>query len=104
MAQIIWTEPALQDLDAIADYISLDKPEAAARLVRRVFHRVDQLETHPDNGSIPPDLRGTPYRHVVIPPLRIFYRHHKGTIHILYVLRSERQFRDVDLIDRDRLL
>ena len=30
MAEIIWTEPALADLDAIADYIALDKPDAAA--------------------------------------------------------------------------
>jgi toxin ParE1/3/4 len=26
MAQIIWTEPAVQELDEIADYISLDNP------------------------------------------------------------------------------
>ena len=29
MAEVIWAEPALNDLDAIADYISLDNPEAA---------------------------------------------------------------------------
>ena len=27
MAQVIWTEPALDDLDAIAAYIALDKPD-----------------------------------------------------------------------------
>jgi hypothetical protein len=32
MAQIIWTEPALQELDQIADYISLDNPKAAKKL------------------------------------------------------------------------
>ena len=37
MAEIIWTEPALSDLEAIADYIALDKPSAAAALVQRVF-------------------------------------------------------------------
>ena len=44
MAKIIWTEPALQDLDAIADYIALDNPEAARRLVQRVFRHIEQLE------------------------------------------------------------
>ena len=29
MAQVVWTEPALTDLDAIADYIALDNPEIA---------------------------------------------------------------------------
>ena len=37
MAQIIWTEPALNDLDTIADYIALDDPQAARNLVRKVF-------------------------------------------------------------------
>ena len=31
MAEVIWAEPALNDLDAIADYIALDNPEAARR-------------------------------------------------------------------------
>ncbi|HET6891419.1 MAG TPA: type II toxin-antitoxin system RelE/ParE family toxin [Pyrinomonadaceae bacterium] len=37
MAEIVWTEPALSDLDAIADYIAVENPEAAKRLVRKVF-------------------------------------------------------------------
>lgn len=35
MAEVIWAEPALNDLDAIADYIALDNPEAARLLVQR---------------------------------------------------------------------
>ena len=34
MAEVIWAEPALNDLDAIADYIALDNPEAACRRLR----------------------------------------------------------------------
>jgi plasmid stabilization system protein ParE len=40
MARVIWTEPALSDLDGIADYIALEDPAAAKRLVRKVFLRV----------------------------------------------------------------
>ena len=29
MAEVIWAEPALHDLEAIADYIAPDNPEAA---------------------------------------------------------------------------
>jgi toxin ParE1/3/4 len=39
MAGLIWTEPALEDLGQIADYIALDDPNAAKRLVRRVFKK-----------------------------------------------------------------
>ena len=51
MAEVIWAEPALSDLDAIADYIALDNPEAARRLVQKIFDHVDQLESHPRLGS-----------------------------------------------------
>jgi hypothetical protein len=27
MAKVVWTEPALSDLDAIADYTALDNPK-----------------------------------------------------------------------------
>ncbi len=61
MARIIWTEPALQDLDAMADYISLDKPVAAKRFVRQVFERIELLAKHPESGSLPAELYETAY-------------------------------------------
>ena len=51
MAEIVWSEPALSDLDAIADYIALENPAAAADFVRRVFAHVGQLADHPESGS-----------------------------------------------------
>lgn len=92
MAEIVWTEPALSDLDAIADYIALDKPEAARQLVQRVFRHVEQLAEHPKSGSRPPELKGWRYRQIVEPPCRIFYRLDGGRVYILYVMRGERLF------------
>ncbi len=100
MARIIWTNPALENLDEIADYISLDDPVAAKRLVRKVFHRVDQLEQFPESGPCPRELRGTEYRHLVVKPLRVFYRVEEKTVFILYIMRAERFFRLGDLADR----
>jgi len=37
MAQVIWTEPALQDLNEIGEFIALDKISAANKLVQKVF-------------------------------------------------------------------
>jgi len=101
MARIIWTEPALQDLDGIADYISLDKPEAARKFLQRVFERIEQLRNHPESGSAPAELQGTPYRQLVIPPVRIFYRAQSEVVYIVYVMRGERLFRNDDLMERD---
>src|SRR5215211_1674292 len=71
MAEVIWAEPALNDLDAIADYLALDNPEAARRLVQQIFEHVGQLESYPRLGSKPQELKGWPYRQMVEPPCRI---------------------------------
>ena len=92
MARVIWAEPALQDLDAIADFIALDDPGAAKRLVRTVFERVDQLGEFPELGSRPKDLRNTPHRRLVVKPILLYYRIVGSRIHIVYVTRSERRF------------
>jgi len=102
MAEIVWTEPALSDLDAIADYIAIENPEAAARLVQRVFQHVEQLEAHPKSGSRPAELRGSRYRQIVEPPCRIFYRYDGERILVLHVMRSERLLKSGPLRKRDR--
>jgi len=101
VARIIWTEPALHDLDEIADYISLDKPVAAMRFVQRVFERIEQLASHPESGSVPAELEGTQYRQIVIPPVRIFYRAQNDAVYIVYIMRGERLFRNDDLLERE---
>src|SRR3982751_4974020 len=102
MAEVIWAEPALNDLDAIADYIALDNPEAARRLVQKIFEHVDHLESHPRLGSKPEELKGWRYRQIVEPPCRIFYREDSGRVLILHVMRSERVLRSELLSDREQ--
>ena len=102
MAQVIWTEPALDDLDKIAEYIALDKPGAAKKLVRAVFTKVERLEQFPRSGRKPPELDKTRYREVVVPPCRIFYRIKDERVFVLYVMRSERQLRKVVLEARSQ--
>ncbi|MBK1852974.1 MULTISPECIES: type II toxin-antitoxin system RelE/ParE family toxin [unclassified Marinobacter] len=93
MAKVIWTEPALQELDAIAEYIALDNPDAASHLVQGVFEKTERLEDFPQSGRIPPELPNSVYREVVVPPCRIFYREDEMRVLVLYVMRDERQLR-----------
>ena len=51
---------ALNDLDAVADYIALDNPAAAAESVRRILRHVDQLMVHPASGSKPAYKKAAP--------------------------------------------
>ena len=102
MAQLIWTIPALHDLNEIAEYISLENSDAAKKLVKSVFTAVEVLEDFPSSGRYPPELNGTQYREVVCNPCRIFYRLEINQIVILYVMRAERELRRYLLEERKR--
>jgi toxin ParE1/3/4 len=93
MVEIVWTEPALSDLDAIADFIALENPIAAQKFVRRIFKHVEQLTDHPASGSKLVELDDRNYRQIVEPPCRVFYRHDDTYAYILHVMRSEQRLR-----------
>ncbi|MDP4652206.1 MAG: type II toxin-antitoxin system RelE/ParE family toxin [Haliea sp.] len=101
MAELIWTEPALSDLNEIAEYIAVENPPAARALVQRVFSAVERLEKHPASGKFPAELENSRYRDLVCGPCRVFYRHSKRQVLILYVMRSERELRNLLLEDRN---
>lgn len=100
MAEIVWTAPALQELDAIAEYIALDNPAAACHLVQEIFDKIERLEDFPHSGRMSPELPDSVYREVVVPPCRIFYRDDEKRVLILYVMRDERQLRAYMLGDK----
>ncbi|HLV47796.1 MAG TPA: type II toxin-antitoxin system RelE/ParE family toxin [Aliidiomarina sp.] len=93
MAEVIWTEPALYELDAIANYIALDNSIAARALVKEIFTKVERLEMYPQSGRIPPELPHSIYREIIVSPCRIFYREEGSDVFILYIMREERKLR-----------
>ena len=102
MAEITWAVPSLNDLDEIAEYIALDRPDAAARFVQRVFDVIERLSEHPFSGKQVEELLPSPYREIVVPPCRVFYRCDDDAVYILHIMRGERLFRDFLLEKRDQ--
>ena len=101
MARLIWSQPALLDLEEIAAYIALDNKPAAMRYVRKVFSAVARLKRYPNSGRRPEELPSTPYRELIVPPCRVFYRVKEDAVFILHVMRSERLLRSFLLEQRD---
>lgn len=94
MAEIVWSEPALADLEAIADFIALQDQLAARGLVRRIYDHVAQLAQHPESGSRPQELgKQGRYRQIVEPPCRVFYRLDGSRVIVVHVMRTERLLR-----------
>ena len=102
MAQLIWTEPALDDLDDLAGCIAMDNRMAASRFVQKVIETVGRLERFPHSGKKPQELTGTSYREMVVPPCRIFYRVDGKTVFIVHAMREEQQLDRFLLEEREK--
>jgi toxin ParE1/3/4 len=89
--KVVIHEAAARDLDDILDWISKDNPLAAARLVRRILMRIDQLGASglPHIGR-PGLLEGT--RELVEAPCIIVYivEEPADEITVLAILHSAR--------------
>ena len=93
MAEIIWTNPALEDLNDIAEYIALSNLLSAKKLVAKIFDKIERLEAFPESGKKPIELTNLNYREVVVNPCRIFYKIDNEKVYILHVMRQERDLR-----------
>lgn len=103
MAEILWTEPELIDLDEAAEYIAFGKPGAAKKLVRDVFQPVKRLKQFPKSCKCPPELQNTNYLEVVVGPCRIFNCVDGNNVYMLFVMRGERKLRLYIPEDRERM-
>ena len=91
MAEIVWTESALNDLDHIGDYIAKDSIRYAELTVAKLFESPDILETHPLAGKMVPELQNESIRQLIIGSYRIIYQVNDDfRIEILTVHRSSR--------------
>ena len=93
MAEIIWTAPALSDLNEIAEYVALSNLSAAKNLTQKVFDKITRLERHPESGKVPLELESFNYREIIVNPCRIFYKVENNQVYILHVMRQERELR-----------
>ncbi len=75
MAKIIWTEEAVRWMKDIHDYISLDNPNAAQRVVTGIYEKIQILHDFPEIGYF--------YRHEKDGIIRILlFGHYKIAYHI----------------------
>ena len=95
MAGVIWSERARNDLEEIADYISLSNPDAAQVLSDKVFAATNNLSDFPRLGREVPEVREhlEDCREIIVMPCRVIYQVVKGDVHILRVIRTERALR-----------
>ena len=90
MLPVVWLNSALQDLQAITEFIAESNPAAAQHLVNRLIEDADSL------GALPAQYRrgriaGT-HEFVSHPNYILVYRHAVLAIEILNVVHARQQY------------
>ena len=96
--KIIWTNVAENDLKNIIEYISVDSPQNALKILKKIKQKASNLYTLPERGRVVPELRGQgilQYRELVIPPWRLIYRIAEREIFVLSVFDSRQNIEDI---------
>ena len=82
---ILFTPSArLQFLEAI-EYIRRDNPAAAFDFRGKAEKSLSRLKKFPESGRLLPEFPDLPFREVVVPPYRFFYRVKDETVWIVAV-------------------
>ena len=89
--KLVWSDPAVGDLEAIHQHISQDSEFYAAGFIARILEAVDRLETFPRLGRhVPEAPEDQSIRELLVPSHRVIYRVETGRILILAVLHGSR--------------
>jgi plasmid stabilization system protein ParE len=91
MVTINWTEPAIEDLRAIRDYIARDSRVYAQKLVDEAFDKADILSEWPNRGRRIPEENDPAVRELAHYSYRIIYHILPDHIDILAVIHGRRE-------------
>lgn len=97
MAQIlIWAREALNDINAIAEYISRDSLYHAQQVVERILDLGVSLSEQPNMGRIVPELGNPQVRERFIYSYRLIYELKSEEILVLAVIHGKRLLESVE--------
>ena len=91
MAQVDWTIPALEDLDAIHEFIAKDSSFYARQTVERMLDRTRRLEKFPVMGRVVPEFGDPHIRELREGRYRIVYRLTGDLAEVICVWHSARR-------------
>lgn len=89
-ATLIWSGEALDDIDAIAQFIGRDSPHHAQRVVEGLFELGDVIVTHPLAGRLVPELGDAQVRERFLYSYRVIYEIRPAHVEVLAVLHGRR--------------
>jgi len=96
MKNIIWTEPAVNDLQSIFEYISSDSEYYARIFIGKIIQKAEEVIDFPQIGRVVPEYNEPNIREVFHQNYRIIYRIEPEAILILTVIHGRRDLSKSD--------
>jgi plasmid stabilization system protein ParE len=100
--KVIWSEIAEYDLERIIEYIAIDSPSNALKVLNKIKKKSSALYRLPERGRIVPELKEyniLQYREIIIDPWRVIYKVVGKKVFVMSVIDSRRNVEDI-LLDR----
>ncbi|MHB8377339.1 MAG: type II toxin-antitoxin system RelE/ParE family toxin [Dehalococcoidia bacterium] len=88
MARVVWSDEALESLEAIADQIGETSPAYASLFVRRAFDAAALVEDFPRLGRVVPEFGHDTLREIIFQNYRIVYRVGPVDVDVLTVVHG----------------
>ena len=88
--KIVWTDPAVEDLELVKEFISRGSEFYALRFVTNIFDAVENLVHFPTRGRRVPEADDDTIREIIYFPYRIMYRIKPDRIVILTIIHGAR--------------
>ncbi len=89
--RVLWTDAALNQLEAVRDFLSRTSPEYAQRIVERLVNRSEQIATFPRSGRMVPEYQLDEVRQVVEASYRIIYLIKENQVEVLAIIHTSRK-------------
>lgn len=95
-AELSWSGEAVDDIDAIAQFIARDSLHHAQRVVDALFDLGEVIAAHPRAGRTVPELGDANVRERFLYSYRVIYEIHTDRIEVLAVLHGRRLLESID--------
>jgi toxin ParE1/3/4 len=88
--ELRWTEPAVNQLGAIAEYIALVSPVYAEQTIDRIVARLRQAQEFPESGRRVAEAPTLDLRELIEPPYRLIYRVAADVVLVIAIVHGKR--------------
>jgi toxin ParE1/3/4 len=86
--RVIWSQAALRDLEAVAEFIAQDSPAYARAVVRKLLSAGRQLEAFPFSGRAVAEVGEPTIREIMVYSYRLIYRVSADSLVFIAVVHS----------------